>query len=461
MAKFTKTLLASTLTLVAGGVNAAAFQLAEVSTSGLGTAYAGAAATADNASVIATNPALMSKFDRVEISAGGVVVDAKINVNGTFGHIYNASQNNIIPRALVPNLYATTPINDRFSIGGGMNVNYGLKSRFSPDYNAGIFGGNTELKAVNLNLSSAYKVGYGLSVGAGLNAIYSEAEVVRHLGAAGKLLSSSLTTNPAIATLLATNPSLAVPLTNAAATLNTMNNSTEVSRLSGDKWSFGWNAGLLYEINERNHIGVAYHSAVNVKFKGQYSNAFPMALNPLISKLSTLGIQLPVSVATAGQEIPGSLTLHLPAYWEFSTYHKLTDKLAAQFSYKYTEWERFASLDAYGNTGNKLFSKIENYSSASRVALGLSYDVDKALTLRVGLAHDENASVNNPSISIPDTDRTWYSLGMTYRFTPNLSTDVGFAHLRGSNNRFVEDKHGVFNVKSRANLYGVNVNYAF
>ena len=59
MRKFNKTLLAMTTLLVASGANAAAFQLAEVSTSGLGRAYAGEAAIADNASVVATNPCLL------------------------------------------------------------------------------------------------------------------------------------------------------------------------------------------------------------------------------------------------------------------------------------------------------------------------------------------------------------------------------------------------------------------
>ena len=82
MSRFSKTLLASALTLVAGGANAAAFQLAEVSTSGLGRAYAGEAAIADNASVVATNPALMSLFKTNQFSVGGVYVDSKIHMSG-------------------------------------------------------------------------------------------------------------------------------------------------------------------------------------------------------------------------------------------------------------------------------------------------------------------------------------------------------------------------------------------
>ena len=67
MTKFNKTLLAMSTLLAASGANAAAFQLAEVSTSGLGRAYAGEAAIADNASVVATNPALMSLFNLVVV----------------------------------------------------------------------------------------------------------------------------------------------------------------------------------------------------------------------------------------------------------------------------------------------------------------------------------------------------------------------------------------------------------
>ncbi len=48
MKKFNQSLLATAMLLAAGGANAG-FQLAEASTSGLGRAYAGEAAIADNA----------------------------------------------------------------------------------------------------------------------------------------------------------------------------------------------------------------------------------------------------------------------------------------------------------------------------------------------------------------------------------------------------------------------------
>ncbi|CAM2976224.1 hypothetical protein B0183_06565 [Glaesserella parasuis] len=425
MNKFTKTALASIFTFSAAGASAAAFQLAEVSTSGLGMAYAGNAAVADNASVVATNPALMTKFKQVEISAGGVYVDADVDVEGSFKGSFNRTVNgraipssatgnanakDIIPSAIVPNLYVVAPISERFAVGGGVNVNYGLKSEFEKTYSAGVLAGKTKLSAVNYNFSSAYDLGYGFSFGAGLNAVHAKATLERHFGA-----------------------------------LNPMAPTATASRLKDDKWGFSWNVGLTYDINENNRLGVAYHSPVDLRFKGKY-----------------------VGTQSANVEIPGRLNLELPAYWEISGYHKLTEKLAVQYSYKKTHWNSFRELRATDNNGRVLLQKDKKFNNNSRIALGVSYDVIEALTLRAGIAYDESASVAHPSISIPDTYRTWYTLGATYRFTPNLSVDLSYAHLRGSKNTFTESQVtavtsavGEFKVKSTANLYGLNVNYKF
>lgn len=132
MKKFNQSILATTMLLAAGGANAAAFQLAEVSTSGLGRAYAGEAAIADNASVVATNPALMSLFKTAQFSTGGVYVDSRINMNGDVDSsvIINSKMNvtrdgsasarNVIPGAFVPNLYFVAPVNDKLALGAAV-----------------------------------------------------------------------------------------------------------------------------------------------------------------------------------------------------------------------------------------------------------------------------------------------------------------------------------------------------
>ncbi|MDO4626072.1 MAG: outer membrane protein transport protein [Pasteurellaceae bacterium] len=458
----TKTLLSSALLLTTAGVNAAAFQLAEISTSGLGRAYAGEAAIADNASVVATNPAGMSLFQRPEISVGAIYVDPHIDVEGTTQAWSNtsgltsvdASHKNIASNSIVPNLYAIYPINEKFSVGGGMNVNYGLSTEYNKGYSAGFLAGNTELKAFNFNLSGAYRITEHLSAGLGFNAVYADAKIERFAGTLPGPAMYAATYRAALARMgsaaastaagQAAAQSAAVAAANNAAAISS---DTLLRKIEGNEWGFGWNAGLMYEVNKNNRFGLAYHSRVDIDFDGQYSDAGSAILGAL---------------AQGNQ--PGSLTLPLPAYWEFSGYHKVTDKLALHYSYKYTQWDKFTELRATGRSGNELFQKDEKFRNSSRIALGATYDINEKLTMRAGIAFDESAAQDHHSLSIPDTDRTWYSLGATYRFTPDLSVDLGYAYLHGSKVSFTETQSGLvsrFTSKAHANLYGLNLNYRF
>ncbi|HHF7163977.1 TPA: outer membrane protein transport protein [Haemophilus influenzae] len=451
MKKFNQSLLATAMLLAAGGANASAFQLAEVSTSGLGRAYAGEAAIADNASVVATNPALMSLFKTAQFSTGGVYVDSRINMSGNvdaslksssmqFTKYGSASERNVVPGAFVPNLYFVAPVNDKFALGAGMNVNFGLKSEYGDSYDAGIFGGKTALTAINLNLSGAYRVTEGLSLGLGVNAVYAKAQIERNAG----IIVNNVQDGQVKSALNIVVPGTKIP------SYLTSKDKSVVSLQDRAAWGFGWNAGVMYQFNEANRIGLAYHSKVDIDFTDRTA--------------TSLGAK---DIETGKT---GDLTLTLPDYLELSGFHQLTDKLAVHYSYKYTHWSRLTKLYASYENGKKAFDKELQYSNNSRVALGASYNLDEKLTLRAGIAYDQAASRHQRSAAIPDTDRTWYSLGATYKFTPNLSVDLGYAYLKGKKVHFKEVQQAAgghiittanYTSQAHANLYGLNLNYSF
>ena len=432
MKKFNQSVLATAMLFAAGGASAAAFQLAEVSTSGLGRAYAGEAAIADNASVVATNPALMSLFKTNQFSVGGVYVDSKINMSGNTditalgknvgarlpSTSTNLHQKNVVPGSLVPNMYFVAPVNDKVAIGAGMNVNFGLKSEYDNKYNGGVFGGTTDLTALNLNLSGSYRITEGFSAGLGLNAIYAQAKIERRAGVLANFMPVKEDT-------------ILTQLQDKAA------------------WDFAWNAGVMYQFNENHRIGLAYHSKVDVDFTDHTATS--------------------LQAHRIGQE--GGLKLNLPDYLEFSGFHQLTEKFAMHYSYKYSHWSRLKNLYAsYHSDGREAFHKKMYYRNSSRIALGGTYNVDDKLTLRAGIAYDQAAATEHASAAIPDTDRTWYSVGATYKFTPNLSVDLGYAYLKGKKVHFKEEQRisngavvvtGNYSSKASANLYGLNLNYSF
>ena len=461
MKKFNQSVLATAMLFAAGGASAAAFQLSEVSTSGLGRAYAGEAAIADNASVVATNPALMSLFKTNQFSVGGVYVDSKINMNGDVNVTSplamsqlnpkgllasnSASHRSIVPGSLVPNMYFVAPINDKFALGGGMNVNFGLKSEYDNKYNGGVFGGTTDLTALNLNLSGSYRVTEGFSAGLGLNAIYAQAKIERRAGIISDAVSRVGT---AIDMGLINIPNEYVPTVKVLRHSITSKDKILTQLQDKADWAFAWNAGVMYQFNENHRIGLSYHSKVDIDFTDHTATS--------------------LQAHRIGQE--GGLKLNLPDYLEFSGFHQLTEKFAMHYSYKYSHWSRLKNLYAsYHSDGKEAFHKKMYYRNSSRIALGGTYNVDDKLTLRAGIAYDQAAATEHASAAIPDTDRMWYSLGATYKFTPNLSVDLGYAYLKGKKVKFTEKQTVAslatvtanYTSKASANLYGLNLNYSF
>lgn len=430
---FTRTALAAIVGAISSQAGAAGFQLNEYSTSALGRAFSGEGVIADDASVGSRNPAALTMFDRPEFSVGAIHINPSVDIKGKspLGAHTSTNAGDIAPSALVPNIHFVAPINDKWAIGASGTTNFGLATDFKKDYAAGIIGGKTDLKTMNLNLSAGYRVNNQFSVGLGLNALYADAEITRHAGELPGMI--GLPIQP----------------------------SARVAQLKGDAWGFGWNAGLLYEFDEGNRISFTYRSKVKVKFKdGEYQNDLP----PLPA-LNDMGI-----IDTNGETIKGKLDLNLPEIWEFAAYHRVAPKWAVHYNFAYTSWSAFEELRATRKSdGQQLFKKEEGFRDAWRVALGTTYYHDDNWTFRTGIAFDDSpVPADKRSISIPDQDRFWLSAGATYAFNKDMSVDVGLAYMHGKKVTIKEKLAETplsptyeFESSGKAWLYGMNFNYRF
>ncbi|PHM63555.1 long-chain fatty acid transporter FadL [Xenorhabdus ishibashii] len=430
---FTRSALAVAVAILSSNASAAGFQLNEYSSSGLGRAFSGAGAVADNASVGSRNPAAMTLFNNPSFSGGLIYVNPNVDITGkspVTGQSTDAK--NIAPHAWIPNLHFITPINDQWYVGASAISNFGLSTEFSNNYPAGLSGGKTSLKTLNFNLSGAYKFNDQFSFGLGVNAVYADAKITRYMGEVGPAISRSIGLN--------------IPAT------------AEAAKLEGKDWGYGWNAGLLYQYDENNRYSLTYRSKVKVKFKkGDYSNEMPAAL----------------SDGLAGNTIKGTLDLNLPDMWELSGYNRVAPQWAIHYSLLYTGWSEFKELRGKSkDSGATLFHKHEGFRDAYRISLGTTYYYDNNWTFRTGIAFDESpVPAKNRSISIPDQDRFWFSLGTTYAFNKDASVDVGVSYMRGKKVHVSEklkedasapfDRPYEFDSKGTAWLYGINFNYSF
>lgn len=397
-------------------VFAAGFQANEHSASGLGRAFSGEGAVADNASVLARNPAAMTLFDTAQFSGAISVVDPQVDVTQTSP--INQTSKDVAPTQLVPGAYYISPINDNWAWGLGLFTNYGVATDYPDGIYAGDLAGDTSLITVSLNPNIAYRINESFSVGAGVNLTHAEAELTRHKGGLAPAFGGG-------------NPS------------------DNLIGLKGDTFGYGWNVGALYEINENNRLALTYRSAVDLEFKdGEFSS-------------------YDSGIATK-PTVDGRLDVTLPSIWELSGYHKFAEKWALHYSWFRTEWSSFTELkatspDCNDGTAGQCFYKKEDYDDNDRYSLGFTHYLNQDWTLRAGFALDQQAG--KTTLSIPDTDRYWYSAGFTYQWNPNLSFDAGITYIQGKSGSFTEENAAgevlTFDASSSAAIGALQVNYVF
>ncbi|MGR5419842.1 outer membrane protein transport protein [Vibrio sp. PNB22_4_1] len=389
--KTNKTLLSTavafSLLSTSGIVNAAGFQLAEYSATGLGRAYAGEAAMADNASSQWRNPAMLTYLEGTQVSVGAIYVNPNIDVDGSvnfYGDNLPASSEDFAHDAIIPNFYLSHQYNDKLAIGLAFGTNYGMATDLGKDFGAAHFGNEASVTTMEANLNVAYKLNEQLSIGGGIRYIIGE-------GSFG----ATAPENNVIAVIPGHGPISA-------------EKGTTLKYMEGDDTAWGWQVGTAWQINDNNRLGFTYKSEVDLKLEG-YAEGIGFGL--------------------IGRD-NGYMNLSLPATAELASFHQLTEQLAFHASINWTDWSSFEKLEAHMETAGTQMVKVENWEDNYRFAVGATYQLQPKLALRTGMAYDTSAvSDKNRTITIPETDRTWLSIGATYDWTKDFSLDAGFTYI--------------------------------
>ena len=226
--------------IVSSGIAfASGFALIEQGVSGLGNAYAGGAAVAQDGSTIFYNPAGMTRLPSQFIAAANVIVP-----NFTFKNegstqllqpltgvpLLGGNGGDAGVTKAVPNLYYVQKINDQIFFGLGINSPFGLTTEYDQGWAGRYYAVKSELLTININPSIAYRFNEQFSFGAGLNISYIKAD-----------LSSAID----FGTIGFGAPGL------------TPQGNDGFVELKGDSWGVGWNVGLLYEFTKSTRIGIA------------------------------------------------------------------------------------------------------------------------------------------------------------------------------------------------------------
>lgn len=358
--------LAASTTLAFG----AGFQLQERSASGLGRAFSGEAAIADDASVLASNPAGIILLDDNAFSIGLSYINPQADVSGEFNTI-PGSADDIGDIALVPHIYLTKKYNDNVSYGIGIFTTYGLKSEYGSDFIGSAVADQSELESVNFNAALALRIDEKLTIGLGANLLYAD----------GTLNSSNPFTGDTLA------------------------------EVTGDDFGVGFNIGALYEFSEQTRIGLHYRSKVDLSLSGE-TDIPGFAINGLKT----------------------GLDVELPETIEASIYHELDSQWAVHADVVWTNWDRYNGIQTETAVPAANFNDPSEWSSSFRYSVGATYKHCDKWTFRAGVAYDESpVGDGDRGLRIPDNDRIWASVGVSYQICENYRLDAGYTHL------FIED----------------------
>ncbi len=455
--------VAAALALSAGQAFGSNFALQEQSGSGVGNAFAGGAAAAEDASTVWFNPAGMSRIPGIQGAIAGDVICLSTKFSN------NASEPAALQPlggdggdagtcAFVPSLYLVVPINKQFAFGLGVGAPFGLKTDYDASWLGRFQAVESRVATVNINPALSWKINDMFTVGAGVDYQHINATLTNAVNYSGALASAAA--QAAAGGLIP--PSVIPPILAGVGGLESQ------AAVNGNDNAWGWNIGLLFEPDKDTRLGAQYRSAIKYTVAGQVNfnnpalpSTLPPSLAPIVGLLAT-----GVNQVLASGDV--TLQLKVPQSWNVSVFHTLEDKkwdLMADL--QYTGWSSIQALTIVRSTGAVLSTTPENFRNTWRGSIGANYHYSDQWMFRAGVAYDQSP-VNDTwrTPRLPDNNRTWIAIGAQYRATPQLALDLGYTYIFVSNpsinqNEGSTDANGLINgsYHNTINVIGLQATY--
>lgn len=368
-----------------------------------GRAAAGAAAGVDSAMTLAYNPASITRLEGNQLfaSAGAIVSNANFDVQYTTPRLGENDGGNAGDTAAYGSMaYVHDFDSDKWSTGIALVP----LAAAALDYNDYWVGRNqatkVDLQVMALSPTIAYRVTDKLSVGASLQAVYS-----------------NLNLHFAVPRILANRPE-------------------GNGSINGDDVLPGFTLGAMYELSERTRFGLSYQSELEPKFDGD------LKTNP------------------AGLQVSTDTKLPLGEYVRFSVHQAMDERWSVEFT---TGWDNWSALgNVLVDTDNRSAGLATHWKDTYHVAWGTEYKLDNHWTLTGGVAYDTNpVSDQNRNAQLPVDKQIRYAVGAQYALMDSLTVGgyVNYAEL-GDADIKAQRFGGEFDYNNATQIIA-NVNWTF
>lgn len=381
---------------------------------------AGIAAPCSDGSAVYYNPAALA------VQNGAASIGATIlEQSGSF--TYDTS-GLVIERepgtSVVPHGWATWRPAERLGVGIGVWAPYGLaidwpvcppdRSTCATNFEGRFVGYDQSLEGLYLQPTVAYEVVPGLlSIGAGVDIVKGDVEIARRIDLAQQDAGPFVFAN------------LGIPRGVDFAD----------ARMTGDAWGFTGHVAALVQLGAFS-FGVRYLHSTTLDFEGE-ADFTQVATGRLIGPLPPIvptAMQLDDFIRAAGtfddggpaadQSFKASITL--PAQAVVGVAIRMGPTLRVMADYQWTQWSEWDQVDVdFSSDATPDEVLVFDYDDASTFRFGADYAFSDRITFRGGLTLAQPAA-GPASVSpfLPDSERAFYSGGISFRASERLSVDV-------------------------------------
>lgn len=438
----------------AGHAHAAGFQIRENSVKAMGRAFAGSTAAPGDASVVAGNPAAMTRFGQATAQADITLVDPSAIFEGggtdAFGRpLAGGDGGDAGDLTPIPALSIVLPLSGAFdsvTVGAMVSAPFGLKTGYENGWVGRYHALVSDLKTVDLTLSAALAVTDRLSLGVGVVYERAEAELTKAID-----FGTAICANPSSAALCAAFPTVYAP-----------QRQDGFAGIRGDDTGMGWLAGFHWRPTDRLTLGYSHRSEIDHALEGEADFTVPA---PVRNVFDANPFPPARNVFT---DTRGRAKLTTPSIDTLSVAYAFTDRLTVLADVARTDWHSMQDVTIdFENPVQPDSVEPFGWDDTMFYSLGAEFALGEHLTLRGGIARDETPTSDAARTPrLPDANREWISLGATWAASDAFEVSAGYTRILVDDPSINDPEnssgaHLVGRYDADVNLLGISAQYRF
>jgi long-chain fatty acid transport protein len=355
-------------------------------------------ARAWDASTVFYNPAGLAFIEGTNFYGGVTLISANNKWSGAEPIFTGVEAESKAALHTPIGVYFTHNYNNDLAVGIGVTNPYGLGLAWEDDFPGRGIAFNTDLKSFYISPVVSYKLSPELSIGVGLDLVYSMVLLERSAYLFGSTGSAGVEVGK--------------------------------SKLEGTSGlGVGFTVSAMFRTDKAG-FGMLYRHSVENKFDGgdatfelydTYASAVAGAL--LVDQKANTAITFPNS-------------------FNIGAYYKVLDNMGIEVDYQWTGWSVFDQLELEFDDSRLNQVVPEDYHNSNTYRVGVHYDLMDNLQLRAGYIYDETPQpIHSVSPLLPDNSRNDYSVGVGYTMG-NMKFDLGYMLVDFGERSTVEDGFG-------------------